>query len=86
MNKIIIMLVRKKLGLKKYEQFRFVGQLSPYHYYYFTDEKLIKVVVSGPKNNKIYKQLRPSGVSLNYIISDECEIVKVGDYEKTQNK
>lgn len=77
MKKLIIALVRRKLGLKKGEKFRFVGQLSPYHYYYFTDETLIKVVVSGPSKKKLYKHLRPSGVSLNYIISDECEIVKV---------
>ena len=42
MKRLIIFLVRKKLGLKKGEHFRFVNQSSPYNTYYFTDDAVMK--------------------------------------------
>ena len=67
MKKLIIFLVRKKLGLKKYEQFQFANQKSN-AVYYFTDDQVVKVWRSDAG---------PSSVSLNYLLSDECEIVRV---------
>ena len=76
MRKLIFAYIRRKFGLKIGEPFRFEGQTSPVHYYYFTDQSIIKVVVCKSKKGKYYKYLQPSGVSLNYILSDECKIVK----------
>lgn len=67
MRHFIIFLVRKKLGLKKYEDFRFRNQKSGASYF-FTDQELIKVE---------YDYGRPAGVSLNWLLSDECEIYKL---------
>lgn len=68
MKKLIMFLVRKRLGLKKYENFTFVGQKSK-SYYYFTDEALIKVWRNTGNTED-------SHVSLNYILSDKIRIKK----------
>lgn len=68
MRKFIIFLVRKRLGLKKFERFQFVGQKSN-AMYYFTDDDIMKVTECG----KIYI----SGVSLHWILDDECKVTHV---------
>ena len=42
MKRLIVFLVRKKLGLKKGEHFRFTNQSSPYNTYYFTEDAVMK--------------------------------------------
>ena len=76
MKRLIIFLVRKKLGLKKGEHFRFVNQSSPYNTYYFTDDAVMKHF-SRRKGSDDVK----SSVSLNWLLDDECEIVKVEDWK-----
>lgn len=71
MKKIIIFMIRKRLGLAKYENFTFVGQKSK-TYYFFNDEALIKVWEESGKTEL-------SHVSLNYLLSDEVEIVRKTD-------
>ena len=76
MKRLIIFLVRKKLGLKKGEHFRFANQASRYNTYYFTDDAIMK------DTHKFDADLFPtykSSVSLNWLLDDECEIVKVED-------
>lgn len=68
MRRLIIFLVRKKLGLKKNELFQFKGQSSVINTYYFTSTKIMK-------NKKL--SVVESNVSLNWLLSDECEIVKI---------
>jgi hypothetical protein len=68
MRRLILFLLRLKLGLKNYEPFRFENQNSKVDYYYFHPEGIMKV-------NPRYT--RPSHVSLNHMLSDECEIVKI---------
>lgn len=63
-KKLILYLVRKKIGLKKGAWFKFVGQKSD-DVYLFTDDGLYKV------HNGEYQK---SGVSLNWLIDDECKI------------
>lgn len=70
LNRIIIKLIMCKLGLRKGEYFQFANQHNKHSFYYFEDEKLMKH--SG--KNKPYK----SQVPLNFLLSDECEIVKRG--------
>lgn len=68
MKRLIIFLVRKRLGLKKGEHFQFTNQASPYNYYYFTDDAVMKHTLHFGE----YK----SGVSLNWLLDDKCEITK----------
>ena len=76
MNRLIIFLVRKKLGLKKGEHFRFVNQLNPYNTYYFTDDAVMKHFGQWKGSEDV-----KSSVSLNWLLDDECEIVKVEDWK-----
>lgn len=41
MNRFIIFLIRKKLGLKKFEHFKFIGQKSD-AVYWFTESNIMK--------------------------------------------
>lgn len=72
MKRLIIFLIRKRLGLKKYETFRFSNQWSNYNVYYFTDDCVMKVVRDRDLNIT-----RPSSVSLNWLLNDDCEIERV---------
>ena len=75
MKRLIIFLVRKKLGLKKGEHFQFANQSSPYNTYYFTDDAVMKHLSWWTGED------RRSSVSLNWLLDDECEIVKVEDWK-----
>lgn len=68
MKKLIVFLIRKRLGLKKYEKFTFVNQKSN-TYYFFGVYSLIKVWKNSGK-------VEQSGVSLNWLLDDDCEIKK----------
>lgn len=64
MRRFIIFLVRRRLGLGKYEFFQFVGQKSD-AIYYFSDETVMK----------LYKgHCAPSGVSLHWLLHDDCKV------------
>lgn len=67
MRKIVIFLIRKKLGLKKYEKFRFAEQKST-AVYYFTETNLMKYWRN---------QTMLSGVSLNWLLDSNCGIERV---------
>lgn len=68
MRRLILFLIRKHLGVGKYEGFTFEGQKSN-NYYFFTDDALIKIWRNTGNTEK-------SHVSLNYILSEECKIIK----------
>lgn len=70
MKRLIIFLVRKRLGLKKYEGFQFVGQKSKDDWYFFTSDKVMKIYGGASKPML-------SSVSLNWLLNDECEIRKI---------
>ena len=72
MKKLIIFLIRKRLGLKKGERFRFANQVSKNDYYYFSDDAVMKHNYSLPFDYK-------SSVSLNWLLNDECKIERVED-------
>lgn len=71
-KRLIIFLIRKRLGLKKFEAFRFTNQRNKGESYFFTDTNLIKIYTS-------FEHLEPelSRVSLNWLLDDECEIERV---------
>ena len=70
MKRLIIFLVRKRLGLKKYEGFRFAGQKSKDDWYFFASDKVMKIYGGTGKP-------MPSSVSLNWLLDDGCEIRKI---------
>ena len=67
MRKFVIFLIRKKLGLKKYEKFKFVNQKSN-AVYYFTEGNVMK---------EWRGQTVLSGVSINWLLDNDCEIERV---------
>lgn len=69
MKKLIIFLVRKRLGLKKNERFQFINQKSN-AVYYFTDTEVRKVFLGEDY---------PSSVSINWLLNEECEIITEED-------
>lgn len=67
-KKLIIFLIRRQLGLKKFERFTFSNQKSN-TCYFFTDDSLIKILRDSGVVEK-------SNVSLNWLLNDECEILR----------
>ena len=68
LKRLIIFLVRKRLGLKKYETFQFANQRDEFNYYWFNDTELRKYVSKEGIAVDAH-------VSLNWILHDECEIL-----------
>ena len=73
MKKFVMYLIRRKLGLKKNEKFQFVNQKSD-AVYFFTEEAIMK---------RWHGQTMLSGVSLNWLLDDDCEITKLVKGEET---
>lgn len=71
-KRLIIFLVRKRLGLKKYEAFRFSNQKSKTELYYFSDTEVLKI---GGMYFEEKSEL--SSVSLNWLLDDNCQIKKL---------
>lgn len=72
MKRLILFLVRRKLGLKKLENFKFANQKRD-GIYYFGSGGLVKQT----KNNVNSITFEVSGVPLNFLLSDECKIIKL---------
>lgn len=73
MRRLVIFLIRKKLGLKRNESFRFANQASSRNFYYFDTDCLMKMTWYGSGN---YVPTE-SSCSLNWLLNDDCKIVKV---------
>jgi len=71
MQRLIILLVRTRLGLKQNEHFQFSNQKKP-DVYWFTEKKLLKKTPEG--------WVYPSKVSLNWLLNRECRVrIMLGD-------
>lgn len=68
MQRLIIFLIRMKLGVRKYRTFRFDNQRSSNDSYYFTATHLLKIEGCS---------IREAHVSLNWLLNKECKIVKL---------
>lgn len=90
LSNVIIFLVRKKLGLRLYECFKFTNQKSD-AVYYFVKDGLVKASMSihgTPQHSGRYPwgsrpiesplMLEPSGVSLNWLLNPDCKIQTCG--------
>lgn len=73
MKKMILFLIRKHLGVKKFEPFTFVGQKS-HTFYYFNDEEIVK---EWRYPSRKAGQTEASHVSLNWLLDDNCKIEKI---------
>lgn len=73
MVRLIVFLIRRRLGLGKYELFRFDNQKSIYDCYYFSTHGLKKVHRDG--------LITQSNVRLNWLLDDNCKITPVEDSE-----
>lgn len=67
MKRFIIFLVRRRLKLRKWQYFKFANQKRE-GVYYFNDTHLMK---------KVGWQAEESKVPLNWLLDDECKVVKV---------
>lgn len=65
-KRIVIFLVRKRLGLKLYQPFRFGNQKHGFDYYYFTKDGLMKF-----RDDIDICYL--SSISLNWLLADGCK-------------
>lgn len=65
-KRIIIFLIRKKLGLKEEQPFIFSNQRLKEEYYWFTKDKVMK--------RNIHRKIEESTVSLNWLLDDKCVI------------
>lgn len=72
LKRLIIFLIRRKLGIKTYQAFQFTNQKNKTEYYWFTETNLMKV----EKNKTI-----DSRVSLNWLLSDDCRIEYMSDLD-----
>lgn len=75
MKKFILFCVRIKIGVKKWEKFRFKNQRSKKDYYYFNNNGLIKACFMNKESK--YPTRTASNVSLNWLLNKDCNIVKV---------
>lgn len=76
MERMILFLIRWKLGVKKYEKFRFTNQKKP-DIYYFSNKRLMKMV---PVKRNVFPDgylHKQSKVGINWLISKECRVTKV---------
>ena len=73
MTKIILFLLRMKLGVKKNERFQFDNQKNKADYYYVSGNRLHKIMYR--EGNVSEKR---ANVSLNWLLDPECQIVRVG--------
>lgn len=76
-RRLIIFLVRTKLGLRLNERFIFANQTDRNNCYYFTEQKLIKIV----GYNRKFPFEVGANVSLNWLLDDHCEIQKIKENE-----
>lgn len=68
-ERLIVFLIRRRHRLKKYQPFQFKNQKTE-NVYYFTEYRLIKI----PDDKRTVSRAEKSLVSLNWLLSDECEV------------
>lgn len=76
-QRLIIFLIRRKLGVKTYEGFRFSNQKTD-DKYFFTKDHLMK----EPAYEDCYGAPVMSKVGLNWLLDDKCQIVRVDQWHK----
>lgn len=72
MRWLILLLIRKRLKLKKYQLFQFKCQKNKSEHYYFHDSGLMKLQADGYQKS--------SNVSVNWILNCDGEIIKTNKF------
>ena len=75
-RKLIFFLVRRRFKMKIYEPFQFVGQKSN-AIYFFTEDAVMK---------EWRGHVEKSGVSLNWLLDENCKITRVDIKEDDDNE
>lgn len=78
MKRLIVFLIRLRLGLKRNECFKFYNQRSLYDYYFFTRDELIKMEYHNDRIGCGW-QSEKSHCSLNWLLNDGCRIFKIDE-------
>lgn len=73
LTRLILFLIRLKLGVKKYERFQFTNQRSELDFYFFNKRAFWKVEFD--EEGKSHIDL--SHVSLNWLLDPNCKIRKI---------
>lgn len=68
-KKLIIFLIRTRLGLKAKQRFRFVEQKNKRECYFFASDSIVKI-----KTTEHGEFCCASSVSLNWLLNDKCQI------------
>lgn len=76
-KRLVIFLIRKKLGVKKWDAFYFPNQRNKHDRYYFNDTCLMKYSSTA-------KTLYKSSVSMNHLLSKECDVVVDNEFDWTE--
>ena len=71
---LILFLIRKRLGVKKFEYFQYANQRDTEVWYYFGPTRIVKVY-PDPDNEGLTHHIL-SNVSLNWLLDDRCKIIK----------
>lgn len=84
MRRLIMFLIRRKLGVKKFEYFMFANQKSD-DIYYIDSLNLMKISSHDTHGKKSYRdhplyegrhaKYSRSSASFNWIMSDECKVL-----------
>lgn len=67
--KLVMFLIRRRLGLKKYEGFQFSTQKSKQDWYFFGAYGVLWKMDHSSGSEKMVE----SSASLNWLLSDECK-------------
>lgn len=70
----ILFLIRKRLGLKKFEYFQYANQQDTGVWYYIGPTRIMKVFPDS--ENEDLTHTVQSKVSLNWLLDDRCKIIK----------
>ena len=73
-KRLIIFLIRTKLGVGKWDEFYFPNQRNKDDRYYFSNVCLMKYSAAS---NSVYR----SSVSLNWLLSDNCKVIVDEEFE-----
>ncbi len=76
MVRLILFLVRRKLGLKNHEYFRFSNQKTN-NLYYIDDRAVWKIQPRHTSYGTVIHDVKLSNVSINWLLGDRCKIEKV---------
>lgn len=71
---LILFLIQKKLGVKKFEHFQYTNQQDTDIWYYIGRSRIVKVYPDPEIEGHTREGY--SNVSINWLLDDRCKIIK----------